>query len=100
MCVNSHIAFTGAYTHLEKCPRCGQSHYDGAKLAKSGGKKKVPRKVSTTCYVSPQLQARWRSQRRLRRCTIDNANLKISNGHVIRTEHMSSTMHSEWFRLS
>jgi len=61
MCVDSHVAFTGPYAHLEKCPRCGQSRYDEAKLAKSGGKKKVPRKVFTMFPIGPQLQARWRS---------------------------------------
>ena len=61
MCVDSHVAFTGPFAHLEQCPRCGQSRYDEAKLAKSGGKKKVPRKVFTTFPIGPQLQARWRS---------------------------------------
>ena len=61
MCVDSHVAFTGPFAHLERCPRCGQSRYDEAKLAKSGGKKKVPRKVFTTFPVGPQLQACWKS---------------------------------------
>ena len=61
MCVDSHVAFTGPFAHLENCPRCSQSRYDEAKLAKSGGKKKVPRKVFTTFPIGPQLQARWRS---------------------------------------
>ena len=61
MCVRSHVAFTGPFAHLERCPRCSESRYDEAKLAKSGGKDKVPRKVFTTFPLGPQLQARWRS---------------------------------------
>ena len=61
MCVNSHVAFTGPFARLEQCPRCGESRYDQAKLAKSRGKKKVPRKVVTTFPIGPQLQARWKS---------------------------------------
>ena len=61
MCVDSHIAFTGPYARLERCPHCGQSRYDEAELAKSGGKKKIPRKVFTTFPLGPQIQARWRS---------------------------------------
>ena len=61
MCVDSHVAFTGPFANKEKCPHCSKSRYDEEKLAKSGGRLKVPRKVFTTFLLGPQLQARWRS---------------------------------------
>jgi hypothetical protein len=61
MCVDSCVGFTGPFTHLEACPRCHKPRYDPDKLAKSGGKKKVPQKSFTTFPVGPQLQSRWKS---------------------------------------
>ena len=39
MCVDSHIAFTGPYAKLERCPHpdCGEPRYDQKKLDASGG---------------------------------------------------------------
>jgi hypothetical protein len=61
MCVDSCVGFTGPFAHLEACPRCHKPRYDPDKLAKSGGKKKVPQKSFTTFPVGPQLQSRWKS---------------------------------------
>jgi len=40
---------------------CGESRYDAAKKAASGGKKLVPRQVFHTIPIGPQLQALWRN---------------------------------------
>ena len=61
MCIDSCVAFTGPFAHLEDCPICSKPRYNQEKLRKSGGKKKVPQKVFTTFPLGPQLQARWRS---------------------------------------
>ena len=61
MCVSSCVGFTGPYTHLESCPRCGEPRYKQKELEESGGLRKVPRKVFTTFPVGPQLQARWKN---------------------------------------
>jgi hypothetical protein len=61
MCVDSCVGFTGPFANLEACPRCFQPRYDVDEYRKSGGKKKVPRKVFTTFPLGPQLQARWKS---------------------------------------
>ena len=62
MCINSCVGFTGPFTNLEECPRCSQPCYDVKEFRKSGGRKKIPRKVFTTFPLGPQLQARWKSQ--------------------------------------
>ena len=63
MCVHGHVAFTGPYVKLERCPDpdCEEPRYDQKKLEDSGGLLKVPRKVFTTFPVGPQLQARRKS---------------------------------------
>jgi len=63
MCVDGHIAFTGPYAKLERCPHpdCGEPRYDQKKLEASDGLLKVPRKVFTTFPVGPQVQARRQS---------------------------------------
>ena len=63
MCIDSCLGFTGPYAGLDHCPdpRCGKPRYDPSKLAKSGGKIKVPQKTFTTFPIGPQLQSRWKS---------------------------------------
>ena len=61
MCVDSCTAFTGPFAPLEECPLCHEARYNEEELARSNGKKKVPRKVFTTLPLGPQLQSRWRS---------------------------------------
>ena len=58
---NSCAAFTGPFSHLERCPLCHKHCYDLEDLRKSNGKKKVPWKVFTTFPLGPKLQARWRN---------------------------------------
>ena len=55
MCVDGHVAFTGPYAKLERCPHpdCGEPRYDQKKLDASGGLLKVPRKVFTMFPVGP-----------------------------------------------
>jgi hypothetical protein len=64
MCVNSCVAFTGDYEHLDTCPKegCGEFRYDQAILASSKGKKLVPRKQMVTYPLGPQIQAIRRSK--------------------------------------
>lgn len=62
MCHKSCVAFTGPYTDLKVCPKCGDSRYDTAILAHSGGKTKVSRQTFHTVPLGPQLQALWRSK--------------------------------------
>ncbi|KAG1752196.1 hypothetical protein EDB19DRAFT_1613676, partial [Suillus lakei] len=61
-CINSCVAFVGPYAGLETCPTCGELRYDQKKLARSHGRKKVPRAVFQTIPIGPQLQALWRER--------------------------------------
>ena len=61
MCADSCVGFTGPFADLEACPRCSQPRYDMDEYRKSGGRKKIPRKVFTTFPLGLQLQARWKS---------------------------------------
>jgi hypothetical protein len=61
MCPNSCVAYTGPFSTLEICPKCGETRYDPIKLASSGGKTKVPRQEFYTILLGPQLQALWRT---------------------------------------
>jgi hypothetical protein len=61
MCINSCMAYTGPFSKLDACSMCGESRYDAAKKAASGGKKLVPRQVFHTIPIGPQLQALWRN---------------------------------------
>jgi hypothetical protein len=63
MCVKSCIGFTGPYTHLDRCPICGEPRYNQKEFEESDGLRKVPRKTFTTFPVGPQLQARWKHPR-------------------------------------
>ncbi|KAG1733840.1 hypothetical protein EDB19DRAFT_1617322, partial [Suillus lakei] len=54
-CINSCVAFVGPYAGLETCPTCGELCYDQKKLARSHGRKKVPRAVFQTIPIGPQL---------------------------------------------
>ncbi|KAG1740909.1 hypothetical protein EDB19DRAFT_1584313, partial [Suillus lakei] len=56
MCVNTCLAFTGPFAHLDVCPRCGESCWDAKK---SKPMQKVPRQTFDTFPVGPQLQALW-----------------------------------------
>ena len=60
MCVGSCVGFTGPFSDLEACPKCGEHCYDQAKFEATGHLIKEPHKVFTTFPVGPQLQARWR----------------------------------------
>jgi hypothetical protein len=60
MCINSCMAFTGPFTDLDLCPKCGEHRYDQLKLAASGGRIKSPRQEFYTIPLGPQLQALWR----------------------------------------
>lgn len=60
MCIKSCVGYTGPYTYLENCPRCGEPRYKAKDLEESNGERKVPRQVFTTFPVGPQLQARWK----------------------------------------
>ncbi|KAJ6622946.1 hypothetical protein B0H10DRAFT_1759968, partial [Mycena sp. CBHHK59/15] len=57
MCHKSCVAFTGPYTELETCPKCGESRYDPAILEHSRGQTKVSRQQFHTIPLGPQLQA-------------------------------------------
>ena len=58
MCVDSCVGFTGPFADLEACPRCDKPRYDADKLRKSGGRKKIPRKVFTL-GANPYLPTRY-----------------------------------------
>ena len=62
MCVNSCMAFTGPYKHLETCPECQEPRYDLSILQSSDGTVKKPRQSVTTIPVGPQIQALWSHQ--------------------------------------
>ncbi|KAG1846997.1 hypothetical protein DFJ58DRAFT_717251 [Suillus subalutaceus] len=57
MCINTCLAFTGPFAHLDQCPRCGEDRWD---MKKSTGRKKVARQRYDTFPIGPQLQALWR----------------------------------------
>ena len=63
MCSRSCVAFTGPFANLDMCPdpSCQEPRYNQHKLAKSGGKNKVPRKVFTMFTLGPQLQVSWKN---------------------------------------
>ncbi|KAJ6617339.1 hypothetical protein B0H10DRAFT_1754638, partial [Mycena sp. CBHHK59/15] len=56
MCHKSCVAFTGPYTELKTCPKCGESRYDPV-LEHSRGQTKVSRWQFHTILLGPQLQA-------------------------------------------
>lgn len=61
MCVNSCIAYTGTFAHLERCPyaSCGAERY----LASStNSSTRTPRRRFLTIPLGPQLQALYRSK--------------------------------------
>ncbi|KAL6303322.1 hypothetical protein BKA93DRAFT_735348, partial [Sparassis latifolia] len=62
MCVNTCIAYTGPFTELENCPKCGEALYDDQKLAVTNSKRRVARQEFHTIPIGPQLQALWRSR--------------------------------------
>ncbi|KAI0372483.1 hypothetical protein BV20DRAFT_939965 [Pilatotrama ljubarskyi] len=59
MCVNTCMAFTGAYSHLEKCRFCGQSRYETVEQARTG--KKIAWRTFHTFPLGPQIQAMYAS---------------------------------------
>jgi len=59
MCINSCMAFTGPYKHLDSCLKCPQPRYDQAILRSSNGTIKKPRQSMTTIPIGPQIQALW-----------------------------------------
>ena len=61
MCVNSCLGFTGPYSNLDHCPKCGESWYNQQELVESEGRRKVPWQVFTTFPIGPQIQARWKN---------------------------------------
>ena len=62
MCMNTCIAYTGQFSHLESCPYCEESHYDPIQLAASNRKMKEPCQQLHTMPIGPQLQALYRSE--------------------------------------
>ncbi len=62
MCPISCIAYTGPYSHLGKCPKCGSDRYDPVILRQSKGKKKVPLRQFYTILPGPVLQAMERTE--------------------------------------
>jgi hypothetical protein len=62
MCINTCIAYTGQFSHLESCPYCNESRYDVIQLAATNGKAKEPRQQLHTMPIGPQLQALYRSE--------------------------------------
>ena len=61
MCVKSCLGFTGPYSNLDRCLKCGESRYNEKDLAESEGRRKVPWQVFTTFPICPQIQARWKN---------------------------------------
>ena len=59
MCVNSYMAFTGPYKHLDTCIECPEPHCDQTILCSSNGMIKKPRLLMTTIPIGPQIQALW-----------------------------------------
>jgi hypothetical protein len=55
MCPNSCIAYTGPFSELDKCPKCGEARFE---LRKN---KRVPHRKFHTIPLGPQLQALWRT---------------------------------------
>ncbi|EIW80973.1 hypothetical protein CONPUDRAFT_56343 [Coniophora puteana RWD-64-598 SS2] len=60
MCVDGCVCFTGPLAGLDSCPDCRKLRWDEARLRSSGGKKKIPRAVSTTFLLGPMIQTNWR----------------------------------------
>jgi hypothetical protein len=54
MCLNSCLAYTGPWKDLDSCPKCGEARYDPVQP-----RKRVPRQLSYTMPIGPQLQAIW-----------------------------------------
>jgi hypothetical protein len=61
MCINSCIGFTGPFSELTKCPRCGKTRWDEVKLEVTNGRIKIPVKRFTTLPLGLQLQAMYRN---------------------------------------
>ena len=61
MCIDSCIGFTGPFSELTECPRCGKTRWDEAKLEATNGRVKIPAKRFTTLPLGPQLQAMYRN---------------------------------------
>jgi hypothetical protein len=59
MCLNSCLAFTGPFMHLEQCPMCSRERFDPVQLELSNGNVKVPVQQFYTLPVGPQIQALW-----------------------------------------
>ncbi|KAI0280725.1 hypothetical protein BC826DRAFT_924214, partial [Russula brevipes] len=53
MCPNSCLAYTGPFSHLQKCPYCEEQRY-------SDPDSTCPRRQFVTLPIGPQLQALWR----------------------------------------
>ncbi len=62
MCPKGCLGYTGPFSHLEKCPRCGTDRYDPIILLQSKGKKKVPQQQFCTIPPGPMLQALERTE--------------------------------------
>ncbi|KAI0323896.1 hypothetical protein GY45DRAFT_1375978 [Cubamyces sp. BRFM 1775] len=58
MCLNGCLGYTGPYSHLEQCPKCGEERYCPVKLHTG---KKVGRQQFSTMPPGPQVQAVLRS---------------------------------------
>lgn len=61
MCPASCLAYTGPYSDLKSCPKCGADRYDPIILQQSQGRKEVPLRQYYTIPVGPMLQAMFRT---------------------------------------
>jgi hypothetical protein len=60
MCIDGCTAFTGEYSHLDRCPHCHSYRYDQIKYNATNGRVKSPVKVFHTIPIGPQLQTLYR----------------------------------------
>ena len=60
MCINSCIAYTGPFMHLEACSMCTEPCYDKFRLEASGGRERILRQEFHMIPIRPQLQALYR----------------------------------------
>ncbi|KAK7684344.1 hypothetical protein QCA50_012668 [Cerrena zonata] len=63
MCINSCLAFTGPFKHLDSCPTYYEPRYDPKCLAASQGKDKIPHQTFSTFLIASQVQALMQSSK-------------------------------------
>lgn len=63
MCYDSCVGFTGPFSKLDNCPKCGEARYNMVSVTHANGCTKIlttPRKQFSTLLIGPQLQAVFR----------------------------------------